>query len=216
VSEDLYLRLVEDLDISPEQLQQKMKDVMELAQRMAGSIDHLRVFSRDTSAEPGIVFSINDVVHSSLRMIEAQLVNHGVSLHLDLAEELPMVSGHPHQLEQVLLNLLANGRDALDEKWESIPPGAREKSLEVRTRHEIGGGEWVIAEVEDGGAGMDEASVRRIFEPFFTTKEADRGTGLGLSISYAIVKNHDGQITCQSRKGEGTVFRVVLPVAGEG
>ena len=215
-AEDLYLRLAEDLDISPEQLKQKLKDVMELSERMAGTIDHLRVFSRDTSAEPGIAFSLNDVIRSSLRLIEAQLANHGIVLHLDLAEELPMVSGHPHQLEQVFLNLLTNARDALDEKEVEAPPEERSKRLEVRTRCETDGAVRVVAEVEDSGVGMDEASIGRVFEPFFTTKGSDRGTGLGLSISYAIVKSHDGQITCQSRKGEGTVFRMVFPAAEEG
>jgi signal transduction histidine kinase len=71
----------------------------------------------------------------------------------------------------------------------------------------------VVAEVEDNGVGMDESVRARLFEPFFTTKPADRGTGLGLSISYAIVRDHGGQIACESRKGEGTVFRVRLPVS---
>ena len=73
----------------------------------------------------------------------------------------------------------------------------------------------MVAEVEDNGVGMDEAIRARLFEPFFTTKPADRGTGLGLSISYAIVRDHGGQIACESRKGEGTVFRVRLPAAEE-
>jgi len=67
--------------------------------------------------------------------------------------------------------------------------------------------------VEDNGAGMDEGVRSRLFEPFFTTKPADRGTGLGLSICYAIVRDHGGQIACESRKGEGTVFRVRLPAS---
>ena len=62
---------------------------------------------------------------------------------------------------------------------------------------------------------MDEATRQRLFEPFFTTKDADRGTGLGLSIIYAIVRNHDGEITVESEEGKGTVFRVMLPVVGE-
>jgi len=256
-AEDVYLRLVEGLDISPEQLKGKMKDVLELAERMTGTVEHLRVFSRDTSKQPGVQFSVNDVIHSSLRLIEAQLKSHGIALHLDLGDGLPPVSGHPHQMEQVFLNLLGNARDALDEKETEKgetgkggttlplrPPPNRgigeaekrgkeslrlsgspfsgsgggegewkegwEKGVWVRTRRQ---GDEVVAEVEDNGAGMDEGVRSRLFEPFFTTKPADRGTGLGLSISYAIVKNHGGQITCESRKGEGTVFRVALPAS---
>lgn len=71
----------------------------------------------------------------------------------------------------------------------------------------------VVIEAEDNGVGMDEATCQRLFEPFFMTKDADRGTGLGLSIIYAIIRNHDGQITVESEQGVGTTFRVMLPVA---
>ena len=70
----------------------------------------------------------------------------------------------------------------------------------------------VVIEVEDNGVGMDETTRQRLFEPFFTTKDADQGTGLGLSIIYAIVRNHDGEITVESELGVGTTFRVMLPV----
>ena len=76
-------------------------------------------------------------------------------------------------------------------------------------------GNWVCVEVRDNGVGIEAAHVERLYEPFFTTKEADRGTGLGLSISYAIVREHGGELRCQSRRGEGTVFAVKLPVAEE-
>ncbi len=82
-------------------------------------------------------------------------------------------------------------------------------TVDIRTRVE---NDAVVIEVEDNGVGMDEATRQRLFEPFFTTKDADRGTGLGLSIIYAIVRNHDGQITVENEEGLGTTFRVVLPV----
>ena len=69
--------------------------------------------------------------------------------------------------------------------------------------------------MEDSGIGIDADAMERLFEPFFTTKAVDRGTGLGLSISYAIVRNHGGRITCESSRGEGTTFRVTLPIAQE-
>ena len=106
-----------------------------------------------------------------------------------------------------MLNLLANARDALDE-------GDRlgEKHLYLRTLQSDG---ELHIEIADNGPGIAEEHLARLFEPFFTTKSADRGTGLGLSISYAIVQDHGGRITCESRPGEGATFRVVLPVAGE-
>jgi signal transduction histidine kinase len=239
-AEDVYLRLVEGLDISQEQLKEKMKDVLNLAERMTGTVEHLRIFSRDTSKQPGVEFSMNEVIHSSLRLIEAQLKSHGISLHLDLADGLPPVSGHPHQMEQVFLNLLGNARDALDEKtspspshekddrrpslshWEREGMGVGEVAR--TTNHESRGwekgvwvrtrreGDEVVAEVEDNGVGMDEGVRARLFEPFFTTKPAERGTGIGLSICYAIVQNHGGRIEVESEAGKGTTFRVRLPV----
>ena len=116
--------------------------------------------------------------------------------------------GHPHQLEQVVLNLLSNARDAVDERAEMEGTGY-DKRIWIRTRAE---NQAVVIEVEDNGVGMDDATRQRLFEPFFMTKDADRGTGLGLSIIYAIVRNHDGEIAVESEQGVGTMFRVMLPV----
>ena len=76
-------------------------------------------------------------------------------------------------------------------------------------------GVWVVVEVADNGSGMSEASRARVFEPFFTTKTAERGTGIGLSISETIAQNHGGRLFCESQEGEGTVFRMFLPVTEE-
>jgi histidine kinase len=198
---DICLRLIEDLPIPTEELRAMMENVREVVERMAGTIDHLRVFSRDVSEDPRRELCLNEVVLSSLKMIGKQLENHGIDLKFDLAEDLPKVWGHPHPLEQVFLNLLANARDAVDE-------GRNAKQIFISTRRENG---HVLAEVTDSGIGMDQATQQRLFEPFFTTKEADRGTGLGLSIVYAIVRNHDGHISCVSEPGAGATFRVVLP-----
>jgi signal transduction histidine kinase len=231
-----------------------MKHVVELVERMVGTVEHLRVFSRDTSTETDVRFSVNEVIHSSLGLVGTQLRSHGVALTLDLTEGLPPVLGHPHQMEQVMLNLLNNARDALDEREEEANrqdaksakdpietggqrrreaesrragepektsadspirrfagSGGWEKRLWVRTRCEWNDLAWVVIEVEDNGAGIDEAHQARLFEPFFTTKPADRGTGIGLSICQAIVQRHGGWIACESRRGEGTTFRVGLP-----
>jgi histidine kinase len=205
-AEDIYLRLSEGTGISKAELKPIMLDVLGMVDRMSDTIDHLRVFSRDKQDEPRIAFDANEVVHSSLNILGTQLKSHGVQTDLNLAEGLPRVNGHSHQIEQVLLNLLGNARDALDER-----KGEAEKRVRIQTHQENG---QVVLEVEDNGIGMDEEARARVFEPFFTTKGAERGTGLGLSISYSIVKNHNGQMVCESRKGEGTTFRVSLPVAG--
>jgi signal transduction histidine kinase len=201
-AEDVYMRLIENIDLSPEDLKEMMQDMLGFVERMAGTVDHLRVFSRDTSKEPGVQFSINDVIRSSLKLIETQLQNHGITLILELSEELPQIDGHPYQIEQVFLNLLSNARDALDER-EGV-----EKRIVVRSLEGDGG---VNVEVEDNGAGISEAHLDRLFDPFFTTKEAGQGTGLGLAISYAIVKNHGGEMKCESLQDHGALFWVALP-----
>ncbi|MCY3870747.1 MAG: ATP-binding protein [Gemmatimonadetes bacterium] len=185
-----------------------MEDVRGVVDRKAGTVDQLRVYSRDESEEPRQAMDVNEVIASSLKLMGSQLENHGVDLVLDLSDGLPVVWGHPHPLEQVVLNLLSNARDAVDERAEVEGVGY-DKRIWIRTRVE---GDVVVLDVEDNGVGMDEAIRQRLFEPFFTTKDANRGTGLGLSIIYAIVRSHDGEITVESEQGIGTTFKVVLPV----
>lgn len=210
VAEDLYLRLVDEIELSEEVLRAKLRDVMDLSERMAETVRDLRVFSRDSAHEPGVSSSLNDVVEDGLRLMTAQLSEHNILLELDLQENLPEFIGHPHQLQQVVVNLLSNGRDAVD----AVDPRERDadwrKWLRVQTRWDVEASR-VRLEVEDSGLGMTKEIQTRIFEPFFTTKEAEQGTGLGMSISYAIVRRHGGDITCESRPGQGTVFHVTLP-----
>jgi len=208
VAGDVHMRLIEGRAVSEEQLKEMMRDITGLVERMAGTINHLRVFSRETGEEPGERFALDEMVRSGLRVIGAQLHDRGIEVRTELAEGMSAVYGHPFQMEQVLLNLLANARDALEEK------GGGEKRLWIRTRTE--GLSQAVLEVEDDGVGIEAAHLERLFEPFFTTKTADQGTGLGLSISYAIVQNHGGRIACESRRGAGATFRVSLPIAQEG
>ncbi|MCY3680324.1 MAG: ATP-binding protein [Gemmatimonadetes bacterium] len=205
---DISLRLMEGMPLETDELQEMMEDVRGVVGRMAGTVDHLRVFSRDESEEPRQAMDVNAVIASSLKLMGSQLDNRGVDLVLDLSDALPEVWGHPHPLEQVVLNLLSNARDAVDERAEMEGVGY-DKQTWIRTQAED---DAVVIEVEDNGVGMDEAIRQRLFEPFFTTKDADRGTGLGLSIVYAIVRNHDGEITVESEEGVGTTFKVMLPV----
>ena len=201
--------------MTAERLQTWSGEVMAGVDRMASIIEHLRVFSRDQSQEPDEQVAINDVVRGSLTMTQAQLKSRGVEVALDLSEDLVPILGDRYRLEQVLINLLHNGRDAVEERREQLSDSDKsdwEMRLGIRTRLEDG---KVVVEVEDNGIGMGEEARLRVLEPFFTTKGRDRGTGLGLSISHAIVKDHGGEIECESTEGEGTVFRVRLPVIQE-
>jgi signal transduction histidine kinase len=204
---DIYLSLTEETDLPRAQLQQMMESVLGLVKRMAGTIAHLGIFSRESAQETPEPFSMNDVVGAALRMVETQLENHGIVLEVNLVDGMPEVEGYPTQLEQVVLNLISNARDALDEAGEGGPE--RVKHLHIRTLCDAEGN--AVVEVEDSGTGIDPAHQDQVLRPFFTTKEAGRGTGLGLSISYAIVRHHNGRMSFESEKGKGSTFRVVLP-----
>lgn len=212
-AEWLKMRLEQNKEINREQQLEWSRHILEQVERMTHIIEHLRLFSRDCSQEPQTQVDINDVVHSARGMVDAQLKSHGIEIKTELAKELPQVLGDLFRLEQVLLNLLVNARDALNDQETTLTDQERstwEKSLHIRTQYDLAK-EQVILEVEDAGTGIRPEDQRHLFEPFFTTKAPDKGTGLGLSLSYAIVKDHKGEIECKSRPGECTLFRIRLP-----
>ena len=217
---DIRDRLTEGLELTGEQLDRMMADLLAVVERMDETVDHLRVFSRDSAQQPPVPFSVNDSATDALRLIRTQLDNHGIDLQTDLADGLPDVSGHPHQVEQVILNLLSNARDALDEKEGRLQehgeaPKAWRKRLSLATRLENSTPGEVAIEISDNGTGVPEDLRSQIFEPFYTTKGSEKGTGLGLSISHAIIRRHGGRILCDGRDGEGATFTVLLPAARE-
>ena len=143
--------------------------------------------------------TLNDAVQEVLKLFAPQIRDKRIVLHVDLDKDLPEVRGHRGKLQQVLLNLLSNARDAVE-------GGGR---ISVRTVHRDA---RVVLEVVDDGVGIAENDLTRIFDPFFTTKGRGKGTGLGLSISYGIVREHDGTMHVESVPGRFTRFQVELPV----
>jgi len=132
----------------------------------------------------------------------------GIEAVFDLDEELPLIQADPNRLEQVIINLLLNARDAIAEKCEDAdcPQEARRISLRTRGRRRT-----VLLEVADTGVGIAPEVLNRLFEPFFTTKQVGKGTGLGLSISYGIVQEYGGAIHVRSRPGQGARFVLTFP-----
>jgi len=151
---------------------------------------------RDAGGEP---VALADVVHRVVQLKGFELRRDGIALGVDVADDLPRVVAAPFQLQQVLLNLVANAQDAL-----RTAPGAREIAIvaEPDDAH-------AVVEVRDTGPGIPLAVLPHIFEPFFTTK--DSGTGLGLAISAGIVEGLGGTLTATNRPGGGAVFRLALP-----
>lgn len=217
LAEGLQIRLEQGLEVPRQRYLQWSEETLGQVERMRRIIDHLRDFSRKRLALPSEVVDLNQVVVSALGMSQAQLKAHGIEVHQELDAALPSVLGDPYQLEQVLVNLTINARDALDQRERafggSVPPDW-EKVLAVRTCRPPDQPDWVVVEVEDCGVGISEEDQRRLFQPFFTTKEPGVGTGLGLSISYTIIRDHRGRLECHSRLGEGAVFQLWLPVCG--
>lgn len=176
---------------------------MEVASTRIGEIvDDLKDFARPDSTRWGATFSLNDPVRSALRLLEHTTRKATDRLEVDLAAELPKISGSPQKIEQVLINLIVNACQALER---------RDQGLHIATRWEVDANE-VVCVIRDEGCGIPDENIPLLRDPFFTTKRETGGTGLGLSISDTIVKAHGGSMTIRSGLGIGTTVTLRLPV----
>ncbi len=153
--------------------------------------------------------NLNEVVNTIIRIV-SRTFDKAIEIKTDLWPGLRLIEADQSQLEQVLMNLCINARDAM-------PGGGVLKidtfNFEGRPVHEAGPGKWSVVRITDTGAGIDRNIINRIFEPFFTTKETGKGTGIGLAMVYGVIKNHGGHITVESETGKGSVFTIYLPAA---
>lgn len=191
-----------DLDGERTRLERRLSAILGQVRRMAEIVDHLRSFSRMDTGERR-PFAPAPVAGSALRLLAPHFQLDGIALESVLDAACPEVLGQPTQLEQVLLNLLSNARDAVREHR---PKG--DGRVAVRLWAE---GDWVHLSVEDNGGGVPEDAWPQVFEPFYTTKGAGTGTGLGLSISANIVEGMGGRIGGRNAGG-GAIFQVSVPV----
>lgn len=175
-----------------------------------GLTRRLLQFSRQREDQPQDV-DVFDSLRGAMPLIR-QLVGRGVQLDLSSAPNVPKVRIDPVQLEQVLLNLVVNARDAMSSGGAlSIRVDSVESTLQNGTADSLPVGRWVKLAFRDNGCGMTSEVRERIFEPFFTTKSADRGTGLGLSTVFAVVNGCGGRIAVSSTLGSGSEFRLYFP-----
>jgi PAS domain S-box-containing protein len=185
-----------------------LEQVRKAAEAAAGLTRQLLAFSRQQVIEPRTVV-LQDVVKSVRKML-LHLIGEDIDLTTALANDEIKVHIDPGQLEQVLLNLAVNSRDAM-------PTGGKltveARLVDSAEQADLEGGRSALLEVSDTGCGMDAATRARIFEPFFTTKDPGKGTGLGLATVYGIIQQSGGRVTVQSEPGFGTTFRIYLPLA---
>jgi PAS domain S-box-containing protein len=186
-------------------------EIQAAAERASGLTNQLLAFSRKQALRPAVI-DVNSIVAQATRLLE-RVIGEDVQIEVLLADELGAVLVDPLQLEQVVVNLAVNARDAMPEGG-TLTIETREvelSGLEPHLEPELEPRSYVSLVVRDTGLGMDEGTRSRIFEPFFTTKEPDRGTGLGLSTVYGVVTQSGGHIEVESEPGRGTVFRILLP-----
>jgi two-component system, NtrC family, sensor kinase len=200
-------QLAEEIDLPyvKEHIEQIVSSTRQGVKRVADIVQNLRGFARLDQAAVGWV-NLHDAITSSLEMIRGRLGRCHIVVEQQFGD-LPLVMCAPAQINQVFLNLLVNALQAIEATSKG---GGR---IEIRTR---AAGDEVIVEVADDGRGIPAELLPRIFDPFFTTKAVGEGTGLGLSISHGIVSDHGGRIEVENTPGQGSRFRVILPIRGKG
>jgi PAS domain S-box-containing protein len=183
------------------------REIISESQRIAGIVRSLLSFARQDTEQRSPI-SVHELVQDVLSMMVGKVFDKDqIEVAVDVPADLPRVNGMRRQLEQVLINLLTNARDALNAA-DGPDRGAKRIAITARCV-ERDGRRWVRTTVEDRGAGIPRDVIGRIFEPFYTTKPT--GTGLGLSVSHGIVTDHGGTLTAESREGEPTRVHMVLP-----
>jgi PAS domain S-box-containing protein len=186
--------------------------ILNSAERASNLTRALLVFSRKQiiSSKP---VNVNTIVYG-VKSLLSRLIGEDIELALFLADEDLTVMADTGQIEQVLMNLATNARDAMPDGGSlTIGTDLVQFDNEFITAHGYGKpGFYALISFEDTGQGMNEMTRERIFDPFFTTKEIGKGTGLGLAMSYGIIKQHDGYINVYSERGKGTIFKIYLPL----
>jgi CheY-like chemotaxis protein len=193
-----------------EELEEGLNTIDETVQRGTALVQQLLTVAQKTSGKPTL-FNPNLLIEGLIKIVRETFPK-DIEVSSSLYPNLPPIMADKTQLEQVVLNLFVNARDAM-------PDGGSlclETGLVPATELNLGGAtadRYVCIKVTDTGIGMDQITRNRIFEPFFTTKNKSQSTGLGLSVVYGIIKNHNGFVEVESKPGSGTTFRVYLPVS---
>lgn len=181
---------------------QLLHDILICGKRCKNIIQNLLTFSRQ---EDYMFYecSLNDAVNQVLSLVRYQIERSNISLTVQLQTDLPLIEGSIQQIEQIILNLLLNAKDAVNAN------GKKQKNIAIQTVQKDK--RFICLHIRDNGCGIAEENKDEIFHPFFTTKEAQQGTGLGLSVSLGIARAHGGTIEMESKAGHGSCFTLILP-----
>lgn len=209
-----YASLLEQNRMEPNKVLQAVGVIRKTAERGASLVRQLLTLARKVESNFQ-TFSLNGLAQEALSIARSTFPK-SIQIESDLAEEPVYIRADYTQIHQIFVNLILNAKDALPSGG-SLTVRVREVDAEVvpNQKGEKKKGKYALLQVEDTGIGMDEETKRKIFDPFFTTKPLGKGTGLGLALVYSILENHEGTITVDSILGEGTIFRVYLPAAGQ-
>ncbi len=209
LAEHLLIAIDRKWDFTEEKIRNKLQLIVDQADRMSYIIEHVRMFAREAGKQELYSVQVNDVVNSAVSLLGTQLQNRGIDFKTDLQDNLPDVKANPFSMEEVILNLIINARDAIEERMTSDKPF--DTPLIVIRTFPAREGQEVTIELEDSGAGIPDDIFESVFDPFFTTKGPERGTGLGLSISKSIIEGFGGRIDISKGVDKGTVVTLTLP-----
>jgi len=193
----------------------RIDKIYDSGKKAADLIQQLLLFSREEETEYKVV-NINKVIKKAETILN-RLIGENIVIHKNLSPNISTIKADKGQIEQIIINLAINSRDAMPEGGDFY---INTKNIEIDTeiaknKKDFSRGKYVCLQVEDTGHGMDEKTQEKIFDPFFTTKGRAEGTGMGLSVVHGIVKEHDGSINVESEPGEGTIFKIYFPISDQ-
>ena len=206
----MYCEMILDRIAPTEALFEEVEEIKKAGERAAGLTRQLLAFSRKQILEPKIL-DLNEIV-SGIKNMTQRITGEDIQHELVLASDLWQVRADPGQIEQIIMNLVVNARDAMPQGGKITLSTSNIEITEMSDRSDkIPPGKYTILSVADTGTGMDQATMQKIFEPFFTTKGVGKGTGLGLSTVHGIVHQSGGQIIVSSELKKGTTFDIYFP-----
>ncbi|MGM0688757.1 MAG: ATP-binding protein [Bacillota bacterium] len=201
-------------ETTPEDPQyQLIKDIHTSGMRCQRIIKNLLTFSRQDEFTFEEV-NLNEIIECALSLAAYQIEKSKINLSVKLSDNIPAVSGSANGLEQIIVNLLLNAKDAVEDRMRQEKT-IKKGSISIKTRIHPDG-ELVIVDISDNGCGIEQEHVSQIFNPFYTTKQSGKGTGLGLSVSLGIAQAHGGFIDLDTKVGKGSTFSLILPLYQKG